>query len=203
MFQNERLNLGILVVVSLLLSIYLFFKTYVISMDGAFQYIPMAKIFVSGLLKDAIAYGGQQPLYSFLVAIVSPWVSNFEVAGKLVSSFFGILLIFPVYFLGKQIFNHRIAFLSTLLLLIHPYIRRFSADVLKESTYLFFLVLAILLARNALEKNKMYLYLFIPLLSAIAYLIRPDGVEVLLVIFFYILFIKKFNVSRNKLFICR
>jgi len=198
MFQNERLNLGILVVVSLLLSIYLFFKTYVISMDGAFQYIPMAKVFVSGLLKDAIGYSGQQPLYSFLIALVSGLIFDFEVAGKLVSSIFGMLIIFPVYFLGKRIFDQKIAFVSALFLVIHPYIRRFSADVLKESTYLFFLATAIWFAWRTIQVEKRYPYLFIPLFSGLAYLVRPDGFEVLLVVFFYLLFIKKFDGIKKK-----
>jgi 4-amino-4-deoxy-L-arabinose transferase-like glycosyltransferase len=198
MINNEKVDLAILLLISLLLSVYLFFKTYVISMDGAFQYIPMAKIFVLGLLKDAIGYSGQQPLYPFLIAFVSRWVCDFEVAGKLVSSFFGVLIILPVYFLGKRMFDEKIAFYSAFFLAIHPYIRRFSADVLKESTYLFCLAAAIWFAWRTIQGEKKYPYLFIPLFSAIAYLTRSDGVEVLLVVFFYILFIKKFSVSKTK-----
>jgi 4-amino-4-deoxy-L-arabinose transferase-like glycosyltransferase len=198
MIQNEKFGLSILFLISFLLSTYLFFQTYVISIDGAFQYIPVAKLFVSGAYKDAIHHGRIQPLYAFLVALVSRWVADFELAGKSVSSFFGILIILPVYFLGKQIFDKKIAFVSALLFTIHPYIRRFSADVLKESAYLFFLALGIWFAWKTIESGKKYPYLFIPLFSAIAYLVRPDGLEILLVVFFYILFIKMFPVSRNK-----
>ena len=198
MMKNEKLDLAILLLASLILSTYLFFRTYVISMDGAFQYIPMAKNFVSGLFSKGLREYGQQPLYPFLIAMVSHLVTDFEVAGKLVSTLFGVLMIFPVYFLGKRIFDQKIAFLSTLVLVIHPYIRRFSADVLKESTYLFFLATAFWFAWRTLEKEKRYLFLFIPLFSALAYLVRPDGVEILLVVFFYTLFVKKFSVSGKK-----
>jgi hypothetical protein len=196
--KNEKINLAALFLVSLLLSVYLFLRTYVISLDGAFNYIPVAKLFVSGAYKDAIHYAAIQPLYAFLVALVSRWVGDFELAGKLVSSFSGILIIFPVYFLGKQIFGKKVAFVSALLLTVHPYIRRFSADVLKDSTYLFSLALGVWFAWKTIESEKKYPYLFIPLFSAIAYLVRPDGVEILLVVFFYILFIKIFGVSGNK-----
>ncbi len=198
MIKNEKLDLAILLLIALLLSIYLFFRTYVISSDGASQYIPMAKVFASGFFKDAIRFGGQQPLYSFLIALISPLVSDFEVAGKLISSFFGILVIFPVYFLGKQIFDRKTAFLSAFFLAIHPYIRRFSGDVLKESTYLFFLATAIWFTLRTFQREKIYPYLFIPLFSTLAYLVRPDGIEILLVVFFYILFIKKFNPPEKK-----
>ena len=197
MIKRERVDLAILLLVSLVLSIYLFFRTYVISLDGAFQYIPVAKDFASGLFRKALSHN-QQPLYPLIVAFISRWVPDYELAGKLVSSIFGILIIFPVYFLGKRIFDEKIAFFSTLFLAIHPYIRRFSADVLKESTYLFFLATALWFAWKTIESEKRYPYLFIPLFSALAYLVRPDGFEVLLVVFFYVIFVKKFSISGRK-----
>ena len=198
MVKNEKIDLAIILLVSLILSIYLFFRTYVISMDGAFQYIPMAKEFASDLFRKGLRGYGQQPLYPFLIAMVYHWVTDLEVAGKLVSTLFGILMIFPIYFLGRRIFDQKIAFLSTFALVIHPYIRRFSGDVLKESTYLFLLATAIWFTLRTLQREKIYPYLFIPLFSALAYLVRPDGIEVLLVVFFYILFIKKFNPPEKK-----
>jgi asparagine N-glycosylation enzyme membrane subunit Stt3 len=191
MGKGERSDLIILLLVSFLLSLYLFFYTYVVSFDGAFQFIPMAKRFASESFNRAIAYGGQQPLYSFFIAAVSKWVPNFEAAGKAVSTLFGLLIIFPVYFLGKRIFDRKTAFISTLFLALHPYLRRFSADVLKESTYLFFFATAIWFSWRTIEGQKRYPYLFIPLFSVLAYLVRPDGIEVLLVVFFYLLFIKR------------
>ena len=198
MIKNEKFDLTILILVSLLLTIYLFSRTYVISLDGVSQYIPMAKVFASGFFKDAVRFTGQQPLYSFLIALLSRLVPDFEIAGKLISSFFGIMVIFPVYFLGKRIFDRKVAFLSVFLLVIHPYVRRFSADVLKESLYLFLLAASIWFSLRTFEKEKIYPYIFIPFLSAMAYLIRPDGVEILLVVFFYILFVKKFSAPGRK-----
>ena len=195
--KSEKFDLILLLLLSLLLSTYLFFRTYVISLDGAFQYIPIAKDFLSGLYGKALGHN-QQPLYSLFVAVVSLWVSDFELAGKLVSSFFGILVIFPAYFLGKRIFDQKIVLLSVMFLIIHPYIRRFSADVLKESTYLFFLATAMWFAWRTIQGEKRYPYIFIPFFSVITYLVRPDGVEVFLISFFYILFIKKFGSSMER-----
>jgi 4-amino-4-deoxy-L-arabinose transferase-like glycosyltransferase len=198
MIKDEKFDLILLLLVSILLGTYLFFQTYVISLDGAFQYIPIAKEFASGFFGKGLQGYGQQPLYPFFIAMASHLIGDFEVAGKLVSTLFGMLLIFPVYYLGKKIFDQKIAFLSALFLVIHPYIRRFSADVLKESTYLFFLATAIWFAWRTVEKDKIYPYFFIPIFSAMAYLVRPDGMEVLLVGFFYTIFIKKFNVPGRK-----
>jgi len=195
--RNEKLGLTVLLLISLILSIYLFFRTYVISLDGAFQYIPIAKDFASGLFRKALSHN-QQPLYSLFVAFLSQWVPDFELAGKSVSTFFGILIILPVYFLGKQIFDSKVAFFSSLFLVVHPYVRRFSADVLKESTYLFFLATALCLAWKAIQEEKKYGFLFIPLFSAFAYLVRPDGLEALLVVFFYVIFVKEFSMPGGK-----
>jgi hypothetical protein len=194
---NDKTNLAILLIVSIVLSIYLFFRTYVISLDGAFQYIPLARDFAAGLYAKVFGHG-QQPLYSVLIAGLSRWVPDFETAGKLVATVFGILLILPVYFLGKRIFDRRVAFFSALLLAIHPYVRRFSADVLKESTYIFFFVLAIWFAWRTIEREKRYPYLLIPVFSALPYLVRPDGLEVLLIVFGYILFLKRFSSPQTK-----
>lgn len=194
---NEKINLAILLLVSLLLSIYLFLQTYVISLDGAFQYIPIARDITAGHFRNAFGHN-QQPLYSLLIAFIFQWVPDFEVAGKLVSTLFGILMILPVYFLGKRIFDEKVAFYASLFLVVHPYVRRFSGDVLKESTYLFFLVTALWFAWRTIQNEKKYPFLFISLLSVIAYLVRPDGVEVVLIVFFYVLFIKKFSMPGEK-----
>ena len=77
MVKNEKLELFSLFLISLLLSIYLFFQTYVLSLDGAFQYIPIAKDFASGFFRKALSHN-QQPLYSLIVAFVSRWVPDFE-----------------------------------------------------------------------------------------------------------------------------
>ena len=102
-------------------------------------------------------------------------------------------MIFPFYSLGKRIFDQRTALFSSFFLVIHPYIRRFSADVLKESTYLFFLATGLWFAWRTLQGEKRYPYLFIPLLSVLAYLVRSDGVEIFIAVFLYILFFKRFK----------
>lgn len=197
MMRNEKLGLTVLLLISLLLSIYLFFRTYVISIDGAFQYIPLAKDFASGLFKKALSHN-QQPLYPLMLAYVSRWIPDFEVAGKLVSSLLGILLMIPVYFLGKRIFDKKIALLSSFFLVIHPSIREFSADVLKESTYLFFLGTAFWFSWRAIQEERRYPFLFVPFFSVLTYLVRPDGFEVILVVFFYVFFAKAFTIPCRK-----
>src|SRR5512139_2289708 len=182
MVQRERTQLIVLLSVSVLLSLTLCLQTPVISLDGAFQYIPMAKAFSSGAYREGISINGQQPLYPFLVGMAGQWVSDLEWAGKGVASLFSVLLVIPVYWIGKRVLGRDVAFFSTFLLVMHPYFRRFSGDVLKESTYLFFLAVAIGFAFRTLQHGQVLGYLFIPLFSALPFLVRPDGVEVLVTV---------------------
>src|SRR4030042_1791797 len=107
MARDEEMKLVLLLLLAVILSTYLYFHSYVISLDGAFQYIPMARVFGSGSVQDAIRFGGQQPLYSFLIALVSRGGIDFELAGRLLSSFFGVLILLPVYFLRKRLFAQK------------------------------------------------------------------------------------------------
>lgn len=196
--KNEKIILAILLLISLLLSTYLFFHTYVIALDGAFQYIPLAKTFASGAFREALGTTGQQPLYPLLMALFSWFTSDMELAGRLVSYLSGILVIFPVYYLGKRLVKQKVAFLSTLLLVLHPYIRRFSADVLKESTYLLFLAIALWFTWRAIQRQEKFCFLFVPVWSLLAYLVRPDGAEIFLVTFLYVLLINPFQNPRER-----
>ena len=198
MLKNEASDLVFLFLVTFLLSIYLFFNMHVISLDGLSQHIPMAKMFVAGSFREALSYSGQQPLYAFLVSVASRGLGDIELAARLVSSFFGIVLVFPAYLLIKEISDRRIAFLAVLFLAVHPYIRRFSADVLKESTYLFFFTTSLWLILRALRREQVWLFLLVPIFSGLAYLVRPDGVEPLFAVFFYVIFAKKFSISGRK-----
>ena len=199
MLKNEASDLVFLFLVTFLLSIYLFFNMHVISLDGLSQHIPMARMFAAGSFREALHYSGQQPLYPFLVSLASRGVGDVELSARLVSSLFGILLLFPAYLMVKEISDRRIAFLSVLLLAVHPYVRRFSADVLKESTYLFFFTASLWLILRALRREQLYLFFLVPIFSGLAYLVRPDGVEPLFAIFFYVIFAKRLSVSgRNK-----
>ena len=198
MIQGERTQLIVLLSVSVLLSLTLCLQTPVISLDGAFQYIPMAKAFSSGAYREGISINGQQPLYPFLVGMAGRWISNLEWAGKGVASLFSVLLVIPVYWIGKRVFGRDVAFLSAFLLVMHPYLRRFSGDVLKESTHLFFLAVAIGFAFRTFQRNQVIAYLLIPLFSALPYLVRPDGMEVLVTVFIAALFLVPFEGPEKK-----
>ncbi|MFX0200986.1 MAG: ArnT family glycosyltransferase [Candidatus Hodarchaeota archaeon] len=166
--------------------VYLYFSMPLISLDGAFQFIPLAELFAQGNLKAGLSHG-QLPLYPILIALLSKTGLDFETSGRLVSLIFSLMTIFPLYFLGKKIFNAKIAFMGCMFFAIHPYFARFSVDVLKDPLYVFLFISSIWLGWEALEENKLYLFLIVGLLGGLTYLTRPDGLEIFLVMVGWIL----------------
>lgn len=149
-------------------------------MDGAFQFLPLAKLFAGGNLKAALGHG-QLPLYPLLIALLSKTGLDLETSGRLVSLSVSLMTIFPLYFLGKKIFNSKIAFVGCIFFAIHPYLARFSVDVLKDPLYVCLFISSVWLGWEALEENKLYLFLIVGLLGGLTYLTRPDGLEIFLV----------------------
>jgi Gpi18-like mannosyltransferase len=104
--KEDRKNLIILLSFGLVLRLYAFSQIYMISNDGAFQYIPVAKLFYQGDYFQALLQP-QLPLYPFLIAIFSHITGDFELAGQLISIFFSLLAVLPLYLIGKFLFGPR------------------------------------------------------------------------------------------------
>jgi len=185
--NDDKRNLLTLLGLAAAIRVYLYFHTYLISMDGAFQFIPLAKLFAEGNFKAALGHG-QLPLYPILIALLSKTGLDFEISGRLVSFTFSLMTIFPLYFLIKKIFNSKVAFIGCMFVAIHPYFARFSVDVLKDPLYVFLFISSIWLGWEALEKHKPYLFLVVGFFGGLTYLTRPDGLEIFLVMMGWILF---------------
>jgi len=134
--KEDKRNVLILLIVAITLRLYAFSQIYLISTDGAFQYIPTAMLFYEGKYLQALTQP-QLPLYPFLISLLNRIIGNPELAGQIISIFFSILALIPLYFLGKYLFSSKPAFWATLLYVIHPDMLRYSVDVLKEGLVIF------------------------------------------------------------------
>jgi 4-amino-4-deoxy-L-arabinose transferase-like glycosyltransferase len=117
------------------IKIYMFFSTYVIARDSV-QYMGMAELFLEGRFLAALEYI-TPPFYPLLLAGMKLVISDPEIAGKLVSLLLGTCTFFPLYYLGKRFFEQKVVFIGLLLFAIHPYLVRYSAEILSESTFIF------------------------------------------------------------------
>jgi hypothetical protein len=91
----------------------------------------------------------------------------------------GLLLILPMFYLGKELFDRRVAFWAVLLFQLLPASNRVLADGLSEATFLLCAVTALYLAVRALRTTAAPVWFALAgLCGGCAYLVRPEGAVV-------------------------
>ena len=185
--------LWIILIAALIIRLYACMTTYVISNDSI-QYIEQAKNFVEGRF-SRIDYSqilsvesSYHPLYPLLIAVLFKCINNYEISAMAISTIMGVSLVAVIYVIGKRIFDSRIAFFCAILLSFHPYTSRLSAEILSDSTYFLFFTLAIGLGYLAVNNYKTLCFVGAGLSSGFAYLTRPEGLGVLVIVGFFTVF---------------
>ena len=191
--ENRRFSGKVLLALlafAFLLRLPLFFYPEVIRYDGA-EYIRHAKLILSGDWTG----GKAPPLYPALIAFTHIAVPDWERAGILISILFGALLVLPVFYLGKEMFGERVGILSGVIVAVHPYLNSYSGSVLTESTYYFLVAMIVLMGWYAFDRGRIGWILLFSLLTALAYLTRPEGIGFLIVFSLWVLIV---HPSRGK-----
>ena len=178
-FINDR-YIWLLLIISISVRIYLGFFTYVIKNDSV-AFIQNAKYFADGDFLSGLRHDFH-PLYSFLIAVLCKAIPDMELSGTIVSISFGTLTVIVFYLIGKSVFGRKVSFVSSVVLALHPYAVRFSVDIISESTYFFFFISALGLGFFAIVKRKYYLFALAGISSAFAYLVRPEGIGIILIV---------------------
>jgi hypothetical protein len=179
--KEDKGNLIALLAVGLILRLYAFSQIYMISLDSAFQYIPVAKLFFQGEYLQALLQP-QLPLYPLLIAIFSHITGDFEVAGQLISITFSLLAVFPLYLIGKLLFGPRTGFWTTAFYLFHPLMLQSSVDVLKEGLLIFLLLSSVYCSLRFLQEREMKWLTWTIVFTVTGCLARMIALEVLVVL---------------------
>ena len=167
----------IILFIALTLRLVHILQPQVIENDGI-EYIRHAKEIFSGCW----AAGKAPPLYPTLIALASFITKDYEAAGTWVSILFGTLTVLFVFYLGRAIFNEVVGIISALLAAVQPFLSIYSGSVLTESTYYFLTVCAALLGWKAFSRGRPYDALLFGLVTALAYLTRPEAVGFLFIL---------------------
>jgi len=178
-FFKDR-YIWLLLIISLSVRIYLSFFTYVIKNDSV-HFMQNAKFFSNGDFSSALGHD-YHPLYSLIMAVVYKAIPNMELSGTIVSVLFGTLTVIVFYLIGKKVFDQKVSFVSSIILAFHPYAVRFSADIISESTYFFFFISALGLGYFAITNRKLLLFALTGICSAFAYLARPEGIGIVIIV---------------------
>ncbi len=101
-------------------------------------------------------------------------------SAQLVNAVAACLLVIPMYYLGRELFNRRVAFWTTLLFQCLPLSGRITSDALSEGLFLLALAWALLLSARAVKSGSVFGFALGGLWGGLAYLVRPEGALVVL-----------------------
>jgi hypothetical protein len=141
--------------------------------------------------QEVLCGNAHPPLYPLAILLVSLvlkpfWTASLtsmmQLSAQLASAISGILLLVPVYALGRRLFNTRVAFWSTLFVACLPAAARVMSDVLTESVFLLFVTLTLWLACRALDQRRLLSWLLVGVSGGLAYLARPEGALALMAV---------------------
>jgi hypothetical protein len=155
------------------------FRTIVVSPDGPGYIRDALSIGTDGLRSLFLnGFSGNFSIYSIVLYLVNLLVQDPVLSGQLISLFFGCLLIVPIYFLVTETMGPRAGLCAAFLAAIHPYLIKYSADVLKDTMLFFFAVTSFALALRG-HVNKRYLLAFLAGVAAwTTSLVRVYGIVV-------------------------
>lgn len=169
--------------------------------DGV-EYIRTAKYILAGNWSE----GFVPPVYPALIAAFSFIFRDFELAGIFVSALFGAVLVLPVYYFTKEVFDTRTASVAALFTVFHPFLFAYSGSVLTESTYYFFVAIIALFGWLAFTRGRSLHIILFSFFSSLAYLTRPEGVGFLFVFLLWVILINPSGnakrLIRSRLRIC-
>jgi hypothetical protein len=137
---------------------------------------------------DQVVRDNQHPPFYPLTILgmsypLRPWLSGDEnevmqKSAQWTSALAGMLLVIPMFYLGRALFDPRVGFWAALLFQCWPVGSRLLADALTEGVFLLLVMTALLCAIHALRKSRAIYFGLSGLCGGLAYLTRPEGAVV-------------------------
>jgi len=143
----------------------------------AFQFILQAELLTAERWDLALRCP-QHPLTAALIALVQPLVGDWLLAGQVVSSVCGALVLVPVFLLTRDIVGSRAGLVAAAAAAVSPYLVRYSAHVLSDAPYWLLMSSALALGWWALSRRRLVLFPPAGVVCGLAYLTRPEGLTV-------------------------
>ncbi|MBI3839407.1 MAG: glycosyltransferase family 39 protein [Planctomycetia bacterium] len=106
---------------------------------------------------------------------------SWMIGGQIVAFIFGVLSVSVVWLFARDLFGVQVANLAAFVFAILPQPRDSASDAMSDTPHLLFYLLAAWLASSAIVSGRIWLLSGAGLASGIAYWIRPEGLEVMLV----------------------
>ncbi|NIR51214.1 hypothetical protein GWO43_21625 [candidate division KSB1 bacterium] len=186
----ERLDprWSLITIMAVGLGLRLFFMKYRFAV--AFDEVNYLKLGVSGYLNGLsdVLHTYWSPLLPTVISIVCAFFSDYELAGRMVSILSGTLLIVPVYFLGKHIYDKHVGILAAGFVALFPPLAFQSTQALTEPLYMLLATFAVLFGMFMLKIYSTGFAFLAGIASGLVYLAHPQGIGFLIVVAFWIVF---------------
>jgi 4-amino-4-deoxy-L-arabinose transferase-like glycosyltransferase len=185
--KTDWLLIGVLITLVLPLRLWLLYNTEVTARDSI-GYIRYALQFEQYSWQEVLTKNHQHPGYPALVWLMSLPVraidgattpDNMERSTQLVNLFASLLLIVPMYFLGRQFFDRTVSFWSVILYQYLPISAQHLSDGISEPIFLVLLVSGLLQGVHAIRERTVWRCVLCGLFAGLAYLTRPEGALIL------------------------
>ena len=158
--------------------------TEVVSRDSI-SYIRIAWQLEHGDWRQVMRSSPQHPGYPLSVLAVSRPVRQFiptdlprawQLSAQLASALASVLLVVPMFFLGRELFDRRIAFWACVLFQCLPSSSKVMGDGLSDTLFLLFACTGFWMACVALRRGARTAFALTGVAGGLAYLVRPEGV---------------------------
>jgi hypothetical protein len=103
-------------------------------------------------------------------------------AAQVANATAAVLLVIPLYLIGRILFGRNVGFASTLLFEVLPVPARITSDGLSEGVYLLVVATAILFAVRTLRKPGIGGFLLCGMATGASYLVRPEGLGIVIAV---------------------
>jgi len=189
--------LGLSAIIKILVLIALSGKA--INNDGLL-YISAAQQFASGHFKEGLALY-PMPLYSFFITIVHLLISDWVLAARLISLFFLVLTIIPLYLISKDLFDNSIAFWGCLAFALAPLPNSWVAYVIRGPSFIFFFAWAVYFSLKAIRLKKPGFFVLATVFSWFSILLRLEGIIFIPAFFLFLAYLAISNPQKRIIFL--
>ena len=166
-------------ILTLAVRLYLFGNYHTINNDGVY-YIEMARHFWQGQWVEALA-SYFAPLFPLMIDVIYPLLGEWELAGQFWPFTLGVLMLVPLFGLLRALYGPKVARLALIFYAVSPYLARLSLHVRSEIPYIFFFLLALYMLQLSVDGRRLLPLFLMGLCSALAYLLRPEGIGLVIV----------------------
>ncbi len=174
-----------------------------IGTDGAFYALSGYNLFHGhGFTYSDVPNTFTWPLFSILIGLLSFVISDLQVCAHIVLTLSFALVIFPLYYATRNLFNDQTAVIAASLYAMNGFLLKLSARMTPESLLIVMLLTGVYYTSNILraihlnEPQKRTHYVLAGLFFGLCYLVKPEGLQYFIITF---IFLMVFSVYRKQL----